>query len=66
MEVLIKTGAQILFGLAILFFVIWSIIAVYAMTTFGRSRSLSSTMALIYSLLAMVLVGWGLAILIQI
>lgn len=66
MDVLLKTGAQILFGLATLFFVIYSIIAIYSLTTFGRNKTLTSSIAFVYAVIVIGLVGWGLTVLTQV
>jgi hypothetical protein len=60
MESLIKTGVEILFALVTLFFVIYSIIAIYSLTTFGRSKSLTATLGFVYSVVVIGLVFWGL------
>lgn len=66
MDVLLKTGAQILFGLATLFFVIYSIVAIYSLTTFGRNKTLTSSIAFVYAVIVIGLVGWGLTVLTQV
>lgn len=66
MDVLLKTGAQILFGLATLFFVIYSIVAIYSLTTFGRNKGLTTAIAFVYSVIVIGLVGWGLVVLTQV
>ncbi len=63
---LIKTGTQIGFGLVTLFFVIYSIIAIYSLTTYGKSKGFTSGYSFVYAAVVIGLVSWGLSALTQI
>ena len=57
---IVKLAAQILFAFAALIFTVYSIVAVYSLNTYGRSRSVTSTISLVYTAVAAGLLSWGL------
>jgi hypothetical protein len=62
MEQYINSAAQILFALATFIFVIYSIVGLYALNTYGNSKSLTTTVSLMYSVVVLALLVWGWAI----
>lgn len=65
MESFINIGSQILFLLGATVFLVYSIIGIYALNAYGRSKSLTSTATIIYSAVAAGLMTWGLYVIFQ-
>ena len=52
-------GAQIFFVIAGLVFTVYSLVGVYALNTYGRSSSVTTTLSILYSGAAVGLMVWG-------
>lgn len=52
--------AQVLFAFAALVFVVYSIVAIYSLNIYGRSKSVTSTVSIVYSAVVAGLLSWGL------
>jgi hypothetical protein len=61
-ETIIKLAAQIIFAVAAMVFVVYSIVAVYSLNTYGRSKSLTSALSIVYSAVVAGLLSWGLTL----
>lgn len=66
MEEIIKISAQVLFAVAAIFFTMYSIIAIYALNTYGRTKTLTSAISITYSALVAGLLSWGLVIILNV
>jgi hypothetical protein len=58
--IIIKLVVQILFAVAAMVFTLYSIIAIYSLNTYGRTKSLTSAVSIVYSAVVAALLSWGL------
>jgi hypothetical protein len=63
---IIKLVAQVLFAIAALVFTIYSIVAIYSLNTYGRTRTLTSAISIAYSAVVAGLLSWGLTFIMNI
>lgn len=66
MEVYIKLAAQILFGLGTLFFVVYSIVGMYTLNTYSKSKTVASTVSMVYGAAVIGLLSWGFTVILNI
>jgi hypothetical protein len=59
---LIQLASNIIFAVLAMVFVIYSIVAIYALNTYGQSKSLTTTASIIYSAAVAGLLTWGLGV----
>ncbi len=59
MESYINAIAQILFAAAIIMFVAYSIVGIYTLNTYGRSKSVSLSITAIYVCIMITLMSWA-------
>jgi hypothetical protein len=65
-ETIIKLVAQVLFAIAALIFVVYSIVAIYSLNTYGRTKTLTSAISIVYSAVVAGLLSWGLVFIMNI
>lgn len=57
---IIKLVSQVLFAIAALIFTVYSIVAVYSLNTYGRTKTLTSAISIVYTAIVAGLLSWGL------
>jgi hypothetical protein len=62
MESIIILSTQILFAVAALIFVVYSLVAIYSLNTYGQSKSVTTALSIIYSAAVAGLLSWGLGV----
>lgn len=66
MESIIKIASQILFALSAIVFVIYSIVAIYSLNAYGRSKSTAASISIVYSAVVAGILAWAVVIIVRI
>ena len=64
MEEIIKITTQVLFAVVSIFFVTYSVVAIYSLNAYGRTKTFTSAVSIVYSAVVAGLLTWGFAIII--
>jgi hypothetical protein len=59
MESYINLASQILFLLAAIIFVVYSVVGIYTLNIYGRSKSAVMAASIVYGGVVIALLGWG-------